>query len=345
MKKARNIILFSLTVFTVTVFLSSGFHAYAIQEHTDHLVEEILNGQPEATNGADTIRNNVSNEPVTEDQIREITNSNSNSNSNSSSNNTNNSNTNTNNTNSGNSSDSNNSGGGSGNALFEGRTDCGVPFLGMTPWDCGVTITDSQESLKKEIWKIAANIATDITILASYLALGYVIYGGYLYTFSGDNPTKAASGKKALSQAFIGLAIAMSAAAIMSTIRAVLISDSDLTNCATNGCIEADSLFISALHWFIGMAGVFSAIFIVYGGISYSTSAGSTEKLRKSKTMIINALIGLAIVALAELILAFVSSKIREANQGINPPRANPTNSTVSASPNDNITKKRITNV
>lgn len=208
--------------------------------------------------------------------------------------------------------------------LFKGRTlgNCGN-ILGMTPWDCGVTITRDQETLKQGVWIIATNIATDITILAAYLALGYVVYGGYLYTFSAGEPSKSAAGKKALSQAFIGLAITMSATAIMSTIRTVLIGAhaQPMVDCVTEGCVDPGALFLNTLHWFIGMAGIVSAIFVVYGGISYSTSSGSAEKIRKSKTMITNALIGLAIVALAEIITAFVSNIIREANTGSTQPQ------------------------
>ena len=184
--------------------------------------------------------------------------------------------------------------------------------LGMVNWDCDVVITNNQEDLKTKTWIIAANVASDATILASFLALGYVIYGGYLYIFSGGEPSKAASGKKTLSQAFIGLAITMTSTIIMRTIRSVLLSSSeqDLLDCATSGCVEPDRLFINTLHWFITIAGIVSAIFIVYGGIAYTSSAGDPNKLSQAKKIITNALIGLAIVALAEITVEFVSKII-----------------------------------
>ena len=217
-------------------------------------------------------------------------------------------------------SNNNSSGSGSnvqagGEILFEGRADCQPIILGMTPWDCGVTITNDQDTLKSGIWAIATNVSADMTIFASFLALGYVIYGGYQYVFSGEEPAKAAAGKKTLSRAFIGLAITMSSAIIMGTIRAVVAGGSNLTNCINESCVGPDTLLLSTLNWFIGMAGVASAIFVVYGGITYSTSAGSPEKTKKAKAMITNALIGLAIVALAELITAFVSNLIRQAKE------------------------------
>ncbi|MBQ3432908.1 hypothetical protein IJG22_01255 [Candidatus Saccharibacteria bacterium] len=200
-------------------------------------------------------------------------------------------------------------------AVYEGRkgSECPV-FLGLTSWDCGVEIKD-EETLKSGIWQIVANIATDITVIAAYLVLGYVIYGGYQYIFSSGDPNKVASGKKTLTQAFIGLAIVMSAYLIMSTIRfALLGANGKLTNCVTSECVKPNDLITNSISWVIGIAGAVALIFVVYGGISYTTSAGDPNKLQKAKQIILYALIGLIIVALAEAITAFISSMIRDAD-------------------------------
>ena len=190
-------------------------------------------------------------------------------------------------------------------------------LLGLTPWDCGVQDIDSEESLKAGIWTIVANIATDIAVIATYLILGYVIYGGYLYTFSGGDPNKVAVGRKTLTQAFIGLAIVMSATLIMGTIRFILAgsADGNISNCTTTNCVEPEALVEGLISWFIGIAGIVSAIFLVYGGITYITSSGDASKLQKAKNMILYSLIGLAIVILATIITAFVSNAIRNANE------------------------------
>ena len=203
------------------------------------------------------------------------------------------------------------------NPAFQGRTGdaCGG-FLGLTSWDCGVSISD-QDSLKNGIWIIATNILTDITVVAAYLVLGYVIYGGYKYTFSGGEPTKVAEGKKTLVHAFIGLAIVMSASAILSSIRIALVGgQGNIGDCLTQECVDPNDMIVNLIQWVVGIAGVVSGAFVVYGGITYTTSAGDPNKLQKAKQMITYALIGLAIVALAEIITAFVSNMIRDANKG-----------------------------
>lgn len=188
-------------------------------------------------------------------------------------------------------------------------------MLGLTSWDCGVDISD-QDSLKRGIWVIAANVLTDITVIAAYLVLGYVIYGGYKYTFSAGDPGKVAEGKKTLAHAFIGLAIVMSASAILGSIRIALVGGSgNIGNCVSSSCVNPNDMVVNLIQWVVGIAGIVSAIFVVYGGITYATSSGDPTKLQKAKNMILYALIGLAIVALAEVITAFVSNMIREANK------------------------------
>ena len=200
---------------------------------------------------------------------------------------------------------------------WQGRTDCPY-FLGLTSWDCKVPKIDSEDSLKKNVWVIASNIAIDITVIAAYLVLGYVIYGGYLYTFSGGEPGKVATGRKALAQAFIGLAIVMTAHLIMASFRIALVGEKgNIGNCATaeNACVSTDDLVNNLITWFTAIAGVASAIFLVYGGIMYITSSGDSGKLQKAKQMITYSLIGLAIVAFAIAITAFVSNMIRTAEK------------------------------
>ena len=186
-------------------------------------------------------------------------------------------------------------------------------FLGMVSWDCNVEISD-QDSLKTGVWTIAMNVLTDITVIAAYLVIGYVIYGGYLYVFSAGDPGKVATGKKALYHAFLGLAIVLLSNVILNTIRIARGADFS-ANCVTsNACLDGNTMVTNTIHWVTSVAGIVAAIFVVYGGISYVTSAGEPSKLQKAKQMITYALIGLAIIGLAEIITAFVGNMIRSAN-------------------------------
>ncbi len=190
--------------------------------------------------------------------------------------------------------------------------DCRNNFLGLVSWDCGVNMHD-KDSIKAGVWTIAANVLTDITVIASYLVLGYVIYGGYLYIMSSGEPAKIAAGKKTLVHAFIGLAIVILAHVIINSIRIALHVSSFNADCARNTCVNPTVMVASAIQWVISIAGIVCAIFIVYVGVGYMTSAGDPNKLQKAKHSILYACFGLIIVALAEIITAFVSNTINNA--------------------------------
>ena len=187
-------------------------------------------------------------------------------------------------------------------------------ILGMPSWNCGVKDITDESSLKAGIWTIVANIFADLTAIATYLVLGYVVYGGYQYIFSGGEVGKVATGKKTLNQAFIGLAIVMLANVIVNAIRIALIgneafntiNDQQATSVVTD-------MVMNAIGWVIGISGLVSTIFVVGGGIFYMTSSGDPTKLQKAKNMIKYALIGLAITALAEAILMFMYNTIQNA--------------------------------
>lgn len=204
------------------------------------------------------------------------------------------------------------------NTYAADRKPCGG-FLGFNSWDCGITdinAISSEDDLKQSAIIIAANIAVDISIAAAYLVLGFVIYGGYQYTFSGGDPGKVANGKKTLLHAFIGLGVVMLASVILNTIRIALAADftGKCTALDANCGVDPNAMVTSMIQWTIGVAGVAAAVFLVYGGISYATSTGDPGKVKKAKDMILYALIGLVIVALAEIITAFVSNMIKDAN-------------------------------
>ena len=176
-------------------------------------------------------------------------------------------------------------------------------FLGLKSWSCGVNISD-QNSLKTGLWQIALNIAEDIAVVASYLIMAYVIYAGYLYMFSGGDPGKVAAGKKTPMHAFIGLAIVMLAKVIMGTIGAVF------------GSEDPTGMVSATIGWFIAVSGIVAAIFVVYGGVTYMTSAGDPSKVQKAKQTLIYALIGLGIVALSAAISNFAFNTIKNSKPG-----------------------------
>ncbi|HLC43637.1 MAG TPA: hypothetical protein VJK08_00705, partial [Patescibacteria group bacterium] len=61
--------------------------------------------------------------------------------------------------------------------------------------------------------------------------------------------------------------------------------------------LTADNLVTNVLKWVSGIAGIIAFMFLIYGGFLYLTAAGNPESSKKGGQTIINAIIGLVIIA------------------------------------------------
>lgn len=228
----------------------------------------------------------------------------------------------------------NNGGGGGGNdgggGNGEGSTEkCGKSFLGFRAWYDGLPCEDGKiQAPKKEtgdgatektadnlavfIWTIVLNVVFDVSVAVGYIAIGFIIFGGYLYIMSQGDPGKMARGKKTLTAAIIGTVIAAASSVIVNTGKVALgINSSDWQK--SNLDIQ------SAFNWAYGMAGLVAVVFIVKGGIDYMISQGDPAKVSKATRSIIYAVTGLVVVLLAAVITGFVLSSLgggMQSNEG-----------------------------
>lgn len=185
-------------------------------------------------------------------------------------------------------------------------------FLGMNSWDCGLDDWNTESNIKTNIEKIIMNVGDAGVTIVGYVALGFIIYGGYLYMMSSGDPGKAMSGKKTITRAIIGLLIVALAKTIFG---AILSAMGTKTQVGAGGEM---AVVMHAINWVIGISGVVCAIFIVVGGFGYMTSAGDPSKLQKAKRTIIYAIIGLVIVALSFIITNFVITRLANGQKGGN---------------------------
>lgn len=73
---------------------------------------------------------------------------------------------------------------------------------------------------------------------------------------------------------------------------------------------RANELIRKIINIISVIVGVVAVIMIIYGGFRYITSGGSAEKVTAAKNTILYGLIGLIIVALAQIIVRFVLSNL-----------------------------------
>lgn len=196
-----------------------------------------------------------------------------------------------------------------------GKGSCGAPeFLGFRPWYRDLCTGDTRgtdEVIQPEnedetvtfIWTVILNILYDIFLAVGYLALGFVIYGGFLYIMAQGDPGRAAKGQKTLTSAIIGTILAMAATVIVNTAKIVLgIQGNDWKQ----DSFTTSAAVMEAFNYAYTIAGLVAVVFIIKGGVEYVISRGDPSKIQKATREIIYAVIGLVIVLLAAVITTFV---------------------------------------
>lgn len=96
-------------------------------------------------------------------------------------------------------------------------------------------------------------------------------------------------------------------------------SNGDVSGGTTGGCDTAaetagNKLLSTVINVISVIVGVIAVIMIIIGGFRYITSGGKQESVSGAKTTILYALIGLVIVALAQIIVHFVLAKTTTAS-------------------------------
>jgi len=84
-------------------------------------------------------------------------------------------------------------------------------------------------------------------------------------------------------------------------------------NAQNTSCEGINSVWLIALAVFedlLRVAGIAAVVFVIYGGIRYTTSEGEPEHTRAALGTIINALVGLVIAMIAATTVSFIGTKL-----------------------------------
>jgi hypothetical protein len=88
-------------------------------------------------------------------------------------------------------------------------------FKGLTDGNCEIKSPTAAGGLSTFIWTIVLNIIEMMLQLVGYIAVGFIIRGGFKYMTSNGDPGEMAKAKKIIMDAVIGLVISiMSVAAV-----------------------------------------------------------------------------------------------------------------------------------
>lgn len=143
--------------------------------------------------------------------------------------------------------------------------------------------------------EILANAAnTLVSLVAVYALLGLVISGvGYIMSIGDES--RAATAKKGIFYAIIGIVVAGSAEVIM---RAIQFGEADPI---------ADRI-LGMLNVLLVPAGAVAFAALIYGGYLYMTSVGDESRSSKAKHTVFYAILGLLVIGIAGIVVNVVIS-------------------------------------
>jgi hypothetical protein len=65
------------------------------------------------------------------------------------------------------------------------------------------------------------------------------------------------------------------------------------------GSVTLIELFTTVVRWLLLIAGIIAVLYLIFGGFQYLTAGGDSDRVTKAKTTIVNAIIGIIVIALA----------------------------------------------
>lgn len=78
--------------------------------------------------------------------------------------------------------------------------------------------TEPSNGLSNFIWAVALNVIEIGLFLAGYVALGFILFGGFQFLTGGSNPSQIEKARKTILNAVIGLAISIASIAVVNLI-------------------------------------------------------------------------------------------------------------------------------
>ena len=109
---------------------------------------------------------------------------------------------------------------------------CEVRILGIPPWYRGLASRDAATNqcsiespgtdLSKFIWHVALNVIEIGLYLVGYIAVFFILYGGFQFLTGGDKPGQIEKARTTILNAVIGLVISIASVVIVNLIFGII---------------------------------------------------------------------------------------------------------------------------
>ena len=153
-----------------------------------------------------------------------------------------------------------------------------------------------------------------INAVLSFLGIIFIaliIYGGYMWMFSGGNEQNIEKAKKILINSSIGVAIVLASAAISSLVINT-IKDGDMATADQwmNPDRSVSDIIVAIINIALGVFGVLFTGMIIYSGYVWMFSGGNEEKVGKARKMLVSAVIGAVIIMMSFAITMLITNVV-----------------------------------
>lgn len=180
-----------------------------------------------------------------------------------------------------------------------GSTATPTPAPTKEQTDCVIVSPDEVGGLSTFIWRIVLNVIEIGMQLIAYLALFFVMYGGFQYLTSSGNPDQASKGRSTILNAIIGLVIAAGSTAVVNKFSTI-----------AAGASTAEGVLANVFDIAYYIAGIIAVLVIIISGFKFAVGGDDPSSITKAKNSILYAVIGLIIIISAFAITNYVFGKL-----------------------------------
>jgi hypothetical protein len=147
------------------------------------------------------------------------------------------------------------------------------------------------------------NVLGNLKGIIASIAIIFIVVGGFMYILSAGDEKMITKAKATIASALIGLAIALAAPTFLKEIVTILGNGGGATaEEAVEHALTIKQIATRTLNLLLSVVGIIAMISLVIGGSFYFTAYGDEKRIETGKSIITNALIGIA-VAMAALVL------------------------------------------
>ena len=185
--------------------------------------------------------------------------------------------------------------------------------LTFPAWYDGLALdSDCHPQLTKlnDLWVIALNLVEVLLQVVAYAPTGFLIWGGFKYMKSRGDPARIQNAKDAILNAMVGLGISLGSVAIVNFISKRIAGTGNVANVpiVNAGAGQLNSVMSNIVF---PIAGAVCVVFIIIGGIQYTTSNGDPGQTKRAKDTLIYSVVGLVFVVMAFAIVQLILGRFQ----------------------------------